>query len=183
MTATDEVGLVSLSPATLSFLRASLDRLLGGEAAPLLQEAGHASGPTVYSAFRSWLRERTDISDPPDLDSTFLGPMLSDFFEHLGWGAVTVEQLGPAALAIDAAQWAEAGDETAASVPSCHLTTGLLAAFMTELAGDVMAVMQVECLTCGDARCRFLAGSPTTLQQVFEAMMVGQSYAEFLGSK
>ncbi len=40
--------------------------------------------------------------------------------------------------------------------------------------------MQVECLTCGDERCRFLVGSPATLQQVFEAMTEGRHYSELL---
>jgi hypothetical protein len=40
--------------------------------------------------------------------------------------------------------------------------------------------MQVECLTCGDDRCRFLAGSPAALQRVFDAMMQGRPYSELL---
>ncbi len=108
--------------------------------------------------------------------------MVSEFFQEKGWGTVTIEQLGDTVLAIDTADWAEAGTDTGAATPSCHLTTGLFAAFMTELAGGVMAVMQVECLTCGDDRCRFLAGSPTALQRVFEAMMEDRPYTEALAT-
>jgi len=180
MTAADTVNLVCLGPTALPRLRESLERTLGDQAAPLMQEAGYASGAEMFQSFRSWLSARADISDPGELDASFLSSMVSDFFEEKGWGAVTIEQAGAAALAVDATQWAEAGSETTAVVPSCHLTTGILAAFMTELAGDVVAVMQVECLTCGDNRCRFLAGSPAALQQVFETMTQGRHYSEIL---
>ncbi len=180
MTAADNANLVCLGPAALVSLRESLARTLGDQAAPLMQEVGYASGPEMFQSFKSWLNARAGIADPGELDASFLGPMVSDFFEEKGWGAVAIEKLGDSALAIDATQWAEAGSETTAAVPSCHLTTGLLAAFLTELAEDDVAVMQVECLTCGDDRCRFLAGSPAALQRVFDAMMQGRPYSELL---
>lgn len=182
MTAAENATLVCLGSASLRSLRESLERALGDQAAPLLQEVGYASGPEIYQSFKSWLHTRADVADPSELDASFLGSMVSEFFQEKGWGTVTIEQLGDAVLAIDTADWAEAGTDTSATTPSCHLTTGLFAAFMTELAGEVMAVMQVECLTCGDNRCRFLAGSPTALDRVFEAMMEGRPYTEPLAS-
>jgi predicted hydrocarbon binding protein len=163
-------------------LRESLERTLGDQAAPLLQEVGYASGPEIYQSFKSWLYTRADVADPSELEASLLSSTLSEFFQEKGWGTVTIEQLGDAILAIDTADWAEAGTDTSATTPWCHLTTGLFAAFMTELAGGVMAVMQVECLACGDDRCRFLAGSPTALHRVFEAMMEGRPYTELLAS-
>lgn len=175
-------GLVSLGPASLRTLRAALERSLGEQAASVLQETGYASGPEVYQAFASWLQTRANVADPADLDATFLGQMLSEFFEATGWGNVVLEQIGDGAFALDTADWAEAKSDTAALVPSCHFTTGMLAAFMTELAGEIVAVMQVECLTCGGERCRFLIGSGATLQQVFEAINRGESYTDVLAA-
>ena len=182
MTAAENASLVCLGSASLRSLRESLERTLGDQAAPLLQEVGYASGPEIYQSFKSWLHTRADVADPSELDASFLGSMGSEFFQEKGWGTVKIEQLGDAVLAIDAADWAEAGTDTSATIPSCHLTTGLFAAFMTELAGEIMAVLQVECLACGDDRCRFLAGSPMELQRVFEAMMEGKPYTELLAS-
>ncbi len=173
-------GLIGLGPASLHTLRAALERSLGEHAAPLLQETGYASGPEVYQAFASWLRTRANVADPADLDATFLGQMMSEFFEATGWGPVMLGQLGGGALALDTADWAEAKGDTTALAPSCHFTTGMLAAFMTELAGEIVAVMQVECLTCGGELCRFLMGSGATLQQVFEAMSRGENYGDVL---
>lgn len=180
MTAVDNASLVCIGPAALRSLRESLERTLGDQAAPLLQEVGYAAGPELYQSFKSWLGTRANVEDPAELDASFLGPMASEFFESKGWGTLTIEQLGNAAFAVDTTDWVEVGDETAASVPSCHVTTGLLAAFLTELATDVVAVMQVECLTCGDDRCRFLAGAPAVLQRVFDAMTEGRDYTELL---
>ncbi len=182
MTAAHNANLVCLGSAALPSLRTSLEQTLGDQAAPLMQEVGYASGPEMFQSFKSWLNARAAIEDPGELDATFLSPMVSDFFQEKGWGAVVIEQLGDAVLAIDTTQWAEAGTETTAEVPSCHLTTGLLAAFMTELAEDAVAVMQVECLTCGDDRCRFLAGAPAILQRVFDAMTQGRHYSELLSN-
>ncbi len=182
MTAAETANLVCLGPAALRCLRESLERTLGDQATLLMQEVGYASGPEMFRSFKSWLSTRAGISDPGELDASFLSSMVSDFFEEKGWGAVTIEQVGASTLAVDATQWAEAGSETTAEVPSCHLTTGLLAAFLTELAGDAVAVMQVECLTCGDDRCRFLAGSPAALERVFDAMTQGRHYSEMITS-
>lgn len=182
MTPADNPKLVCLGQGVLHALREALERTLGDQAAQVLQEIGYASGPEVYQAFAAWLQTQADVPNPSDLDASFLGEMLSAFFSGSGWGTLTIERLGQAALAIDTVEWAEARAGAAAAAPSCHLTTGLLSAFMTELAGDVMAVMQVECLTCGDDRCRFLVGSPATLQQVFEAMTEGHHYSQLLTS-
>jgi hypothetical protein len=43
-----------------------------------------------------------------------------------------------------------------------------------------MAVMEVECRSCNQARCRFLAGSQETLQAVYDAMSDGRDYREAL---
>jgi hypothetical protein len=38
--------------------------------------------------------------------------------------------------------------------------------------------MEVECLCRGDARCRFLLGSPDLLTHIYERMAAGMSYQE-----
>jgi hypothetical protein len=65
--------------------------------------------------------------------------------------------------------------------PSCHLTCGLLADFFGRLSEGLVAVMEVECRSRGDARCRFLAGAPETLSTLYERMAQGASYTGALG--
>jgi predicted hydrocarbon binding protein len=107
--------------------------------------------------------------------------MLSRFFSETGWGSLTVDRLGDAVLALDSADWAEAADASGATYPSCHLSCGLLADFLGRMSGDTVAVMEVECRSRGDERCRFLGGSPDTMATLYDRMAQGMGYGEALG--
>ena len=162
-------------------LRAALERDTGLQAASYLQEAGFAGGEELYGEFTEWLLATRAVERPADLDATFLDEALSQFFAEQGWGALTVQTLGGAVLALDSTEWAEASDEGRGEFPSCHLTCGLLADFLGRLSEGLVAVMEVECRSRGDARCRFLAGAPETLSTLYDHMAQGTSYADALG--
>lgn len=162
-------------------LRAALERDTGLQAAGYLQEAGFAGGEELYGEFSAWLRAAHGVERPAELDVKHLSEVLSEFFAAQGWGALTAEPLGPSVLALDSAEWAEASDEGRGEFPSCHLTCGLLADFLGRLSEGLVAVMEVECRSRGDARCRFLAGAPETLSALYDRMAQGSSYADALG--
>ena len=61
------------------------------------------------------------------------------------------------------------------------LSCGLLADFLGRMSDGMVAVMEVECRSRGDGRCRFLAGAPETLGMIYERMSQGMSYGEALG--
>ena len=84
-------------------------------------------------------------------------------------------------LALDSAEWAEAVESRWDEFPSCHLTCGMLADFFGRLSDGLVAVMEVECRSRGDGRCRFLAGAPETLSTLYDRMAQGTGYAEALG--
>jgi predicted hydrocarbon binding protein len=161
-------------------LRASLERDAGLQAATHLQEAGFAGGEELYNEFAGWVAERYDIREPSDLDIQYLGEVLAEFFNEQGWGTVSVTPLGPAVLALDSTDWAEAMDERQGDYPSCHLSCGLLADFLGRLSQGAVAVMEVECRTRGDGRCRFLAGAPESLSIIYDRMAQGSGYLEAL---
>ena len=92
-------------------LRSSLERDAGLQTAQYLQEAGFAGGAELYAAFSTWLDESYGLKDPGDLDQAFLNEVLTKFFTQMGWGPLTAKPLGDAVLALDAIEWAEAGDE------------------------------------------------------------------------
>jgi predicted hydrocarbon binding protein len=162
-------------------LRAALERDTGLQAASYLQEAGFAGGEELHAEFAEWLVATRGVERPADLDAQFLSEVLSQFFAELGWGQLTARTLGQAVLALDSTEWAEAADEGRGEFPSCHLTCGLLADFFGRLSDGVVAVMEVECRSRGDARCRFLAGAPETLSTLYDRMAQGSSYADALG--
>ena len=173
---------LTLSPRVLQQLRVSLERDTGLQAASYLQEAGFAGGEGLYDAFTAWLGGAYGVERPADLDSRYLSEALSAFFAELGWGSVSVSPAGASALAIDSGDWAEAQTEAKGEYPSCHLTCGLLADFLGRISEGLVAVMEVECRSRGDGRCRFLAGSPDTLGTLYDRMAQGMSYDAALGA-
>jgi predicted hydrocarbon binding protein len=162
-------------------LRASLERDTGLQAAAYLQEAGFAGGEELYAAFSEWLARTRGVYQPSELDFDFLGEVLGEFFADQGWGRLEVTPVGSAVLALDSAEWAEALDERQGEFPSCHLSCGLLADFLGRISQDLVAVMEVECRSRGESRCRFLAGSPETLGILYDRMAQGTGYLEALG--
>jgi predicted hydrocarbon binding protein len=162
-------------------LRAALERDTGLQAAGYLQEAGFAGGEEMFREFGDWLVATRGVEHVGDLDVQFLSEVVSQFFSEQGWGELTASLLSPAVLALDSAEWAEASDENRGEFPSCHLTCGLLADFFGRLSEGLVAVMEVECRSRGDARCRFLAGAPETLSALYDRMAQGSGYADALG--
>ncbi|HEY3011202.1 MAG TPA: V4R domain-containing protein, partial [Gemmatimonadales bacterium] len=161
-------------------LRASLERDAGLQAATHLQEAGFAGGEELYRAFASWLADQRNVDQPADLDVQFLSDALAEFFADQGWGKLSATPLGAAVLALDSSDWAEALDHPQGEFPSCHLSCGLLADFLGRISQGLVAVMEVECRSRGDARCRFLAGAPETLSILYDRMAQGSGYVEAL---
>lgn len=181
MTTVTATAGVTVGRRALHQLRAVLERETGVQAALLLREVGFATGEALYDAFGHWTRERYHVETPSALDSAYLGEALAGFFAETGWGTVTLTEVTPTVLGLDAPDWAE-GAPHGAEYPSCHFSCGMLADFFTRLGGSQAAVMEVECESRGDARCRFLVGSPDLLTYVYERMTAGMTYGQALGA-
>jgi predicted hydrocarbon binding protein len=174
-------GLV-IGRGALRQLHVTLLRDAPDAAVTILQETGYAAGPSVFQAFCAWLPGETGVARPDELDASRLNDVLSAFFRATGWGPVSVAPLGDAALVIDSSDWAEA-DPGSADTPMCYFSSGMLADFLGRLSGEPVAVMEVECRSKNDARCRFLSAAPDTLNAVYEQMSQGQSYQQVLGAR
>lgn len=174
-------GGLRLGRRVLHQLRSALERDTGLQASTYLQEAGFAGGEELYGEFREWLQATRGLEEPGQLDAAYLSETLAEFFADLGWGRLEASPLGESVLALDSAEWAEAVESGGGEFPSCHLTCGMLADFLGRLSDGLVAVMEVECRSRGDGRCRFLAGSPETLSTLYDRMAQGTGYAEALG--
>ena len=172
----------ALARRALHQLRAALERDLCMQAASYLQEAGFAAGEATHHAFTAFAAERYGVPDAAGLDEQWLSEALSGFFRMSGWGGLETSRMGPV-LALDSEDWAEALDTPGADYPSCHLSSGMLADVLGRLAGEPTAVMEVECRSRGDSRCRFLAGSPETLGSLYDRMAQGTPYRDALGAQ
>ena len=166
---------LAIGRASLQQLTAALEREVPAQAAALLREVGFAAGQAAYEGFVESVASRYGVETPQALDGRYLGEALGGFFREDGWGSLTAEPLAPGLLALDSPDWAEA-EPRGAHVPSCHFSTGLLSDFFTRLGGYQAAVMEVECRSRGDARCRFLVASPDLLTWLYEGMVAGASY-------
>ena len=163
---------MTVLPGILRQLHASLATHAPDQAVTILQEAGYAAGEGLYRAF-------VTESSPTELDADLLGETLSGFFGRGGWGNVTISPVGTGALAIDSGDWAEA-DPGTSQTPMCFFTAGMLADFLGRLSDETIAVMEVECRSKGDARCRFLSATPDVLEKVYNEMTQGRSYEDAL---
>ena len=179
-TATKSAG-VTVGRRALHQMRAVLERETGVQAALLLREVGFATGEALYEALEQWAREHYQVESPRELDSGYLSEALNRFFSAAGWGMVTLSEITPSVLGLDAPDWAEAIPH-GAEYPSCHFSCGMLADFFTRLGGSQAAVMEVECGSRGEERCRFLIGSPDVLTYVYERMSSGLSYQQALAN-
>lgn len=167
--------LVAVSRAALSSLRGSLFRDAGPAAAGYFQEAGYAGGGAVFEAFRGWLRERGH-GEPDALDVEEFAARASEFFKDLGWGSLRLGALRDAVATLDSSDWNEAEPRSGLDQPSCHLSTGMFADFFGRIADTPLAVMEVECRSAGDSRCRFLLGSAEVMEKLYEGMAEGKGY-------
>jgi predicted hydrocarbon binding protein len=176
-------GVVGIGTQALHAAREALLTDLGQRGAERLQEVGCAAGPEIYAAFLQWLPGHAGVDGPEDLDADRFADVLGAFFSALGWGQVRVDRLGSSGLAIVSDDWAEAGPGEHREFPSCHVTSGLLADFLTRMAGgSALAIMEVTCRSRGDAECRFIAGGPAALEGVYQALAEGRDYLSVFGS-
>ncbi len=159
-------------PGILRQLHASLVAHAPDQVVTILQETGYAAGEGLYRTFAA-------THDPAELDADQLAPTLSEFFTTGGWGTVTITPVGTGALALDSGDWAEAEPGTS-HAPMCFFSAGMLADFLGRLSDETIAVMEVECRSKGDERCRFLSATPEVLDKVYNEMTAGRSYEEAL---
>ena len=173
---------IPLSPSSLVAVSpAALHRLRDTAGVQALQEAGYAAGEATYRSFTAWLPGVAGVDDPGELAAARLAEVLGRFFSTLGWGAVAVSSLSDAVLAVDSAEWAEAQPAVNLPYPSCAFTSGFLADFFTRLGDAPLAVMEVECRSRGEVRCRWLVGAPDSLNALYEHLAQGADYLTVLG--
>jgi len=173
--------LIGIAIPTLRELRAgtlsgnAVSAGVGTDGVDALRAAGYAGGEAVYDAFEQWLAEGQGAGATnrvaPELTLPEFGEQAARYFHAAGWGRVdfnATREEGVASLTMD--QCWEADAEGSEPAPSCHVTTGMLAAFFGRLAGYPVSVMEIECCSSGAARCRFLLGNSEVMAFKWEQL-------------
>jgi hypothetical protein len=167
---------LALPVASLAAIRDALAADVGDDvAAGALRAAGYAAGDAFFTALTQPFGE--DVHDGEagrfgELSADTFWRRLSQLFSTRGWGTLAHAAVHPGVGALDSTNWVEALASSAAR-PSCFFTTGLLANLLGHAASSDIAVLEVECRSRGDARCRFLFGSAETLELVFDRLQTG----------
>jgi bacteriochlorophyll 4-vinyl reductase len=163
---------VALPATAVGALRTALVNELGGDrAASVLRSAGHAAGDALYQV----LVQSAGEPQPgvTELDAARFWRRFAHLFSTRGWGNLVQGDVHAGVAVLESTDWAEADATSQARRPSCFFTTGLLANVLGKVANADVAVLEVECRSRGDARCRFLFGSPAAMENVYRQMVTG----------
>lgn len=160
---------VALPAAALAAFRRTLAGELGGDpAARALQQAGCAAGRVLLPGLG------IGQAEPGTMPAAEIFARLDRLLAARGWGRLRHDAVHEGVGELVADTWLEAGTAGSAARPSCFFTCGLLAALLTGVAGQEMAVLEVACRSAGADRCRFCFGAPATLEALHRRILSGQ---------
>ncbi|MGQ0813297.1 MAG: V4R domain-containing protein [Gemmatimonadota bacterium] len=166
---------LAIPVASLAALRRALADEVGSDsAARALAAAGHAAGDALFTQLVNAPEDAAQPSVEGVSESAFWRK-LSNLFSNRGWGTLAHSQAHEGVGSLESSDWVEANADAGANRPSCFFSTGMLANVLGNAAGAPLAVLEVECRSQGDARCRFLFGSTEAMQAVYERVGSGQS--------
>ena len=160
--------LLSAPARTLLALRAAMLTRPDLDTVFALRDAGYAGGDAMYAAFEAFVRER-DLIDPQQLEISHFFRRAGEFWTKTGWGQTTFEARDDAFCAVRIEECWEADPDDQPDPRGCHLTVGLLGAFLGRFADYPVAVLETDGPATGSTTVQLLAGSME---------MVGAYYAQ-----
>lgn len=174
---------ITIAPASLQALATALVTALGEDGAAHLRDAGFATGEALAAQLRA-LQAQRGAPPPEALTLPAFNAATAALLNSTGWGALTVDASRPTVTVLDASEWSEPGAASggaSARAPGAHFTTGLLAGFFGALAGEPLAVLEVEPAEPAADRARFLMGSVEVVDQLFARLESGTPLSAVLG--
>lgn len=172
-----DTRMIGVPVAAMPAVHAELARgRTAAEAADVARRVGFSLGPALVASFE----ERLDSeggAPAGDLAPDEFWSRLGEFLASSGWGELEVDDAGPGVVSLSSATWAEA-EGRSTTHPSCHLSTGMLAAVVSLVAGTDLAILEAGCRAAGADRCTFLVGGRDALTAVHSRMRDGSAPAE-----
>jgi predicted hydrocarbon binding protein len=167
-TSSSTPSLLSIPPSALLALRKALLTRPDLDTIFALRDAAFAGGDAMYDAFAAFVREN-DSTDPQAMDITKFFQRAGEFWTRSGWGDTTFSEQDGAFCTVQIDGCWEAHLDDQPDPRGCHLTVGMLGAFLGRFADYPVAVLETAGPATDSDRCRFLAGS---------IEMIGAYYAE-----
>lgn len=174
---------ITIAPESLLNLTGALVTALGEEGAAHVRDAGFVTGQALAAQLRS--NQAARGAPPPEaLTLPAFNTATSILLQHTGWGALSIDSSRTAVTVLEASGWSETAAKAGATMPApgAHFTTGLLAGFFGALAGEPLAVLEVEPAQPVSDRARFLMGSVETVDQLFAQLERGAPLSAILAA-
>jgi predicted hydrocarbon binding protein len=133
-----------------------------------LREAAFAGGDAMYDAFAAFVQAKDNV-DPQELEIQRFFQRAGEFWTQSGWGQTSFSEADGAFCAVEIIGCWEAHVDDQPDPRGCHLTVGIIGAFLGKFADYPVAVLEVEGPATDSEKCRFLAGNVD---------MIGAKYAE-----
>jgi predicted hydrocarbon binding protein len=130
-----------IRPETIAALQRAVEEALGARAGECLAAGGRAGGAAAAGTLAGTPRERVE--------------RLLAIGAAIGWGAFTLERLGPAELAVTVRNSPFAEAYGPAGAPVCHLTRGVLESLAAAVLERPVPVVETACAAMGAPACRF----------------------------
>jgi bacteriochlorophyll 4-vinyl reductase len=160
---------LAIPVASLAALRDALVVAVGTEtAAQALRQAGFAAGDALFRVLSA-----DNPGELAELPAPLFWNRLTRLFSARGWGHLAYTEVHTGVGALETGDWVEATPENGAAQPSCHFTTGALANLLGRVAGSEVAVLEVECRSRGEGRCRFLFGGAVAVYALYDRIAAG----------
>jgi predicted hydrocarbon binding protein len=167
---------VAIPSRSLKALRTSLrDEAGPGVAVQALQVAGYEAGGDLYPTFARGVGDASAMGGPQ------FWSRVANFLRERGWGSLHHAAPHPGVGTLSSTDWAEVDESGEDAQPTCTFSSGLLAGFLTAAAGTPVAVLQVGCVSQGDAACVFAFGSEQTVQSLYQLLLDGFPFDDALG--
>jgi predicted hydrocarbon binding protein len=150
--------LLQLAPSTLLAIRASLLTRADLDTVFVLRDAGYVGGDHIYAAFVQYVCEREPV-DPQELGIDEFFRYAGEFFTQCGWGTTRFSAHDETFCVVEIDDCWEAAPEHQPDPKGCHLTLGLLGAFLGKFADYPVSILEIDGPDTGSTVCRFISGN------------------------
>lgn len=138
--------------------------------------------PTIHAlhavGYRSGVSAAAEFGKAPDVQGQvdemaedLFWSRIEGFFARRGWGTLSRSAPHPGVGLLSSHDWAEALGVEGVEDASCSFTTGFLSGFLSELAGNPVAVLEVSCRGRGLERCSFAFGSEVVIHELYGLLL------------